>query len=380
MVVIHSELAGCSLEAIVRDAVAPVPVRCARDRGAFCESLAESAVAILAVPALGREEAGWILHEVGRSPGLELIVVAPLSIGALQRSRGLLPRGGRVVWAEEASERLGPAVATALASGRDPMQALGSLILDTPGLRPLLRNVVSHICRLRIGITSTPPPPPGLSSRVLGDLAASVDVDPGTYRRALAAARLDRRSEQLVGWSLLLRACGEDRSAGKPIASVRRDLALPPGTLSRCALRLLGRPLHLVQRAPHQVEARFRSWQAECGRFGSYDPPPPTTVGAICGLWSCDPSTLRGQWRGGMPLRCRPKELLSWSALWWAIGQRRRGHSWSTVAHRSGCQRRSLERYSRRLVGCSLGAAAAGAAASRRMFWSWVGARMAGGS
>ena len=43
MVVVYSELAGCALEAIVRDAVAPVPVRSARDRGAFRESLAEGA-------------------------------------------------------------------------------------------------------------------------------------------------------------------------------------------------------------------------------------------------------------------------------------------------------------------------------------------------
>ena len=375
MVVVYSESAGCSLEAIVRDAVAPVPVRAARDRGAFRESLAESEVAILAVPALGREETEWILDEVGRSPGPELVIVAPLSIDALQHSRDLVRRGGRVVWAEEASERLGPAAAAALGAGRDPMQALGSLILDSPGLRPLLRDVVSHICRLRIGITIYP----RLSSCVLGDLAASVDVDSGTYRRALATAHLDRRSEQLIGWSLLLRACGEDRSAGKPFASVSRDLALPPRTPSRCAIRLLGQPLHLAQRAPQRVEARFRLWQAECDRFGSYDPPPPTTVGAISGLWSCDPSTLGGYWRGEMPLRCRPKEMLSWSVLWWAIGQRRRGHSWPTVAHRSGCQRRSLQRYSCRLVGCSLGAAAEGAVGSRRIFWSWVGARMAGG-
>ena len=160
MVVVYSELAGCSLEAIVRDAVAPVPVRSARDRGAFRELLAESEVAILAVPALGREETEWILHEAGRSPGPELVIVAPLSIDALQHSRALVPRGGRVVWAEEASERLGPAVVAALGAGRDPMQALGSLILDSPGLRPLLRNVVSHICRLRIGIIIYPPLPP----------------------------------------------------------------------------------------------------------------------------------------------------------------------------------------------------------------------------
>lgn len=83
MVVVYSELAGCALEAIVRDAVAPVPVRSARDRGAFRESLADSAVAILAVPALGREETEWVLDEVGRSPGLELVIVAPLSIGSL---------------------------------------------------------------------------------------------------------------------------------------------------------------------------------------------------------------------------------------------------------------------------------------------------------
>lgn len=146
MVVVYSELAGCSPEAIVRDAVAPVQVRAARDRGAFRESLAESEVAILAVPALGREETEWVLHEVGRSPGPELVIVAPLSIDALQHSRGLVPRGGRVVWAEEAGERLGPAVAAALGAGRDPTQALGSLILDSPGLRPLLRECrIAHL-------------------------------------------------------------------------------------------------------------------------------------------------------------------------------------------------------------------------------------------
>ena len=68
----------------------------------------------------------------------------------------------------------------------------------------------------------------------------------------------------------------------------------------------------------------------------------------------------------------RSKQLLSWSMLFWALEQRRRGRRWSEIAARARCTTRTLERYSRLLTGRPLGAATKDHQLATRAFWTWV--------
>lgn len=81
--------------------------------------------------------------------------------------------------------------------------------------------------------------------------------------------------------------------------------------------------------------------------------------------------TFRRYWKESMPLRCGPKQLLSWALLMWALRQRPQAR-WDTIASRAGVRRRTLERHSVRLVGCTLSTATREPARVRRRFRAWV--------
>ena len=83
------------------------------------------------------------------------------------------------------------------------------------------------------------------------------------------------------------------------------------------------------------------------------------------------PDTLRRYWREEVPLRCGPKQLLSWSLLMWAIRQRS-DLKWDVIAQRAGVRRRTLERCSSRLLGCTLAEATRDPDAVQRRFREWV--------
>ena len=351
-----------------------IALRNVGDRAELVESLGQATAAVIALPALRPQESAWLHRTFLDRPGSPAcIVVTPLSIGAVQQARALAEHAGfDIVWAEEVADRLASVVERASTANPRPLWTLGRRIVGGPALRPLLREVASHICRLEIGLTYTPPPP-------VCQIAGSPPwprhgkVPPGRFRDALARPPSpDGRSEQLVGWALLLQACeslGKPRKGADPTGL---NPIFPKGTLGRCAARLLGWPLDRALQSPREVRSRFQEWQQESDRYGSSHPPPPTTIRDLCRLWSYDAATLRRYWGREMPLRCRSKQLLSWSMLFWALDQRRRDQPWLQVTRRAQCQRRTLERYSRRLASCGLQAAANDPSLANRAFWSWV--------
>ena len=81
--------------------------------------------------------------------------------------------------------------------------------------------------------------------------------------------------------------------------------------------------------------------------------------------------TFRRYWKENMPLRCGPKQLLSWALLMWALGERPKTR-WDVIASRAGVRRRTLERHSVRLVGCTLSVATREPVLVRRRFRAWV--------
>ena len=237
---------------------------------------------------------------------------------------------------------------------------------------PASRHCFAH---LRVANRSDPfPPPPPMfpdgSRRLLTKLARNVDATPSSLQSLWTnPTPLDRRSEQRLGWALLLQACEERGSRPTTLA---HNLGLPRGTLQRCSIRLLGWSLDDALRDSAGVRRRFAEWQSETAAFGSSHPPPPTTVRDLTKLWLCDTSTFRLYWGQQIPLKCRSKQLLSWSMLFWALRQRRRGKRWDAIASRARCRRRTLERYSRVLAGSGLKAATDEPTLAARAIWAWA--------
>ena len=358
---------------VLRTCMPDHPVDTVPSRESVVETLDNASVAVVAFPAIGSAEAGWLRHTFRRCPGAPgCVVLTPLRIGSVQQLRTLDEDRFHTVWAEEAGDRLAKVVRKVAANGTDPIRILGRRIVRQPGLPPLLRDIVSHICRLSIGIRApAPSSPPEFRSAARDRLLTSL----GRQSTGLASSLeqlwtdrpLDRRSEQLFGWALLLHACGE---GGRRSHAFLDGLGLPRNTLDRCSAHLLG-CLRADQQS-REVRLRFAEWRNDTVAFGSSHPPPPTTVRDLAGLWFCDPSTLRVSWQGAMPLKCRPKQLLSWSMLFWALRERRRGKPWDAIAASARCRRRTMERYSRVLAGCTLGAAVREPALAVRALWGWV--------
>lgn len=105
--------------------------------------------------------------------------------------------------------------------------------------------------------------------------------------------------------------------------------------------------------------------------------PPPNSVVALARGASVTPDTLRRQWRDELPLRCRPKQLLSWAFLFWSI-RRHADAGWDAVVRQAGVRRRTLERVGERLAGCKLSELTGDPERVRRRFRRWVRERSAG--
>ena len=201
----------------------------------------------------------WLRHSLGRSlADQSCLVVAPLSLSNLQRVRELDVNVFRVVWDEEADDRL----VTELneVSGHCgwracPLGLLGRRLLSNQDLRPYVRTVIADICQ-PASDNSSPCPPK------------------------------------------------------KSVAELARLVHIAPVTLTR-------------------------------------------------------------YWKADVPLRCGPKQLLSWAALLWAVGERGEAE-WDTVAKKMRVGRRTLERYSSNLAGCTLVEAACEPGLLRKRFEGWV--------
>ena len=98
---------------------------------------------------------------------------------------------------------------------------------------------------------------------------------------------------------------------------------------------------------------------------------PPSSVGELARHARVPPDAFRRYWRKEMPIRYGPKEFLSWATLLWAVRQRPVA-KWDTIARRAGVRRRTLERYSVRLAGCTLATAGRDPALVQRHFEQWV--------
>lgn len=139
--------------------------------------------------------------------------------------------------------------------------------------------------------------------------------------------------------------------------------------MHRDPLRLLGRrmlwsgSLHWsMVKAVERICRLSDEWRAS---------PPAKSVRDLAQDIEVPAETFRRYWKENMPLRCGPKQLLSWALLMWALGERPKTR-WDAIAGRAGVRRRTLERHSVRLVGCTLSVATREPTLVRRRFRAWV--------
>lgn len=99
--------------------------------------------------------------------------------------------------------------------------------------------------------------------------------------------------------------------------------------------------------------------------------PPTHSVIELAERIRLPPDTLRRYWREEVPLRSGPKQLLSWALLMWAIRQRSE-LKWDAIAQSAGVRRRTLERSSTRLLGCTLAEASRDPERVQQSFREWV--------
>ena len=139
--------------------------------------------------------------------------------------------------------------------------------------------------------------------------------------------------------------------------------------LHRDPLRLLGRrmlwadSLHWsMVKAVERICRLSDEWRSS---------PPAKSVRDLARDIELPAESFRRYWKEGMPLRCGPKQLLSWALLIWALGERPKAR-WEVIASRAGVRRRTLERHSVRLVGCTLSKAIREPALVRRRFRAWI--------
>lgn len=108
-----------------------------------------------------------------------------------------------------------------------------------------------------------------------------------------------------------------------------------------------------------------------CNLDRDSSPPAKKTVAELAALARVTPVTLGRFWKEQVPLKCSPKQLLSWAVLLWAVG-RRAETSWDSVARRSGYHRRTLERYALNLAGVSLREGGRDPDSVRKSFEEWL--------
>lgn len=130
----------------------------AATRTEFERALPGAGVAAVALQELGAEDAEWLgtAFAWGTPP---CAVVTPLSLTSVQRFRVLDPRRFHAVWAEEARERLPVVLEELQVQCNNPLRVFGEEVVRRSRLHPLVKDAVSHICDLPLGLS---PPPPEL--------------------------------------------------------------------------------------------------------------------------------------------------------------------------------------------------------------------------
>ena len=202
----------------------------------------------------------WLQHSLGQSlADQSCLVVAPLSLSNLQRVRELDSNVFRVVWDEEADDRLVTEL-DEVSGDRGwracPLWSLGRRLLSNQDLRPCVQTVIAEICQPASDNSPRPPP-----KRSVVELARLVHLAPATLCRYWKAdVPLKCGPKQLLSWAALLWAV-KGRSEAK-WDTVAKTMRVGRRTLERHCSNLAACTLAEAAREPEMVRDRFVAWVA----------------------------------------------------------------------------------------------------------------------
>ncbi len=183
------------------------------------------------------------------------VVVAPLRVDCWRWLQPLRSPSLRIVWADEAEERLLAVLREVGRDGRDPMWNLGLRLLSDYSFRPPVQKAISRVC----GLENDPAGTPFVPANSVRQLAADVNLSASTMSRYWREeVPLACSLKEFLSWAVLLWAVRErsrdNWSAIVDQVEVRRR------TLDRSCVRLAGCTLGDATADPEQVIRRFHRW------------------------------------------------------------------------------------------------------------------------
>lgn len=183
------------------------------------------------------------------------VAVARISVECLRRLDPLRSAGLRVVWADEAENRLVEVLEEFGGSSRDPMRRLGLKLLADPSLRPSVKEAIGRICGLHDDASGTRFVP----ASSVGRLAAEVNLAGSTlttYWKEDAPLRC--RLKEFMNWAVLLWAVRA--RAGADWDLIADHVGLRRRTLEINFMRLAGCTLAAAAEDAERIVGRFNQW------------------------------------------------------------------------------------------------------------------------
>ena len=134
------------------------------------------------------------------------VVVAPLRVDCWRWLQPLRSPSLRIVWADEAEERLLAVLREVGRDGRDPMWNLGLRLLADYSFRPPVQKAISRVC----GLENDPGGTPFVPSNSVRELAADVNLSASTLSRYWRVeVPLACSLKEFLSWAVLLWAVRE---------------------------------------------------------------------------------------------------------------------------------------------------------------------------
>ncbi len=245
-----------ALRATVERLLGDAPLAPTDSRHRFGRLIADADAGIICLRGCTAADLKWLLTVA--SPGIlapPCIVITPLSIGSLQRLRGIEASRLHVVWTEEVDDRLVDVLAEIEPWYDDPLRLLGHRMLAASSPHRSVVAAVKRICNLSGGRSLGPP------ETTVIELASAVGVSADTFRRHWReGVPLTCGPKLLLNWAVLLWAVRQ-RPKGKWDA-IARQAGISRRTLERYGQQLAGCTLAEANCDPRLLKRPFREWAA----------------------------------------------------------------------------------------------------------------------
>ena len=244
----------CALRETVEKLLADVPLEPTASRREFGTLVTSADVGIIGLGRCSETEVQW-LRKVSHGGLLapSCIVITPLSIGRLQRLRGIESERIHVVWAEEVDDRLVDVLTEIAPWHDDPLRLLGRRILAASAPHQSVAEAIRRICNLSGHRVPTRP------ETSVTELASSLGISADSFRRHWREGiPLTCGPKMLLNWAVLLWAFRQRRQVKWD--ALASQAGIGRRTLERYGRQLADCTLAEAARDPKLLQRRFREW------------------------------------------------------------------------------------------------------------------------